>query len=83
MTASGRQRQRPRRAPRPHWLRNLRHARGWTMAETARKIGCSDRHAWALEAGDVFLTDAMRGKIAKAFGLSVAELLRTENRKEE
>ena len=67
------------RRARRRWFATLRGARGWSMAETARRLGCGARHAWAIESGEQeTITDAMRWKFAKAFGLSIAEIERLE-----
>lgn len=64
-----------------NWLVRLRREKGLTTQDTARLMGISERHIWNIQGGAARLTDSVRWKIAKLFGLapSALELLEGQN----
>lgn len=60
-------------------LRLEREARGWTLAELAARSGVSRAMASKIERGEASPTAALLGKLATAFGLTLAQVFaRTE-----
>ena len=60
-------------------LRQEREARGWTLADLAARSGVSRAMASKIERGEASPTAALLGRLATAFGLTLAQLFaRTE-----
>lgn len=52
----------------------LRHARGWTLEQTAERMDIDLRHLQRLEAGDLNLTFLTLVRVAEGFALELRDL---------
>lgn len=59
----------------PNRVRELRKARGWTLAQLAKAVGMTTGHVQKLEVGDRELTLPVMERFARELGVSVADLL--------
>ncbi|HEY8065837.1 MAG TPA: helix-turn-helix transcriptional regulator [Methylosinus sp.] len=57
-------------------VRRLRHARKWTQEALAEKAQLSSRYVGAIERANVSTSVGIIGRIADAFGIEPADLLK-------
>jgi transcriptional regulator with XRE-family HTH domain len=64
-------------------VRRLRHDKGWTQEDVAERVGLSVRYLGQIERAQASMTVTVLGRVADAFGVDAAELVKRPRSKQQ